>query len=812
MQLSPNQSKTWLSVCLILSGACALVYEIAWLRLLALSLGNQAYATSCVLAVFLGGLAAGAYFGGKIADRKGAELKHYGAVELGIGLLAPATTLLLRELPMLMSWFWKSMHIAQDFGVILAVDVTISALVLLPPTMLMGATLPIVIKCIQKLNHQSDWFTRLYAVNTGGALIGTMIAGMLGFAYIGILATTLVAGVLNVLIGCANIFFGNHVIAAESPVETETKDGSAIATASIRALSMVSLLIGFCSVSYEVLWTRLLRFYTGSLTYAFSMMLGTFLLGLTLGGFLYEYRYSRQDNTDADRWNRLANLGFLGALACAGSLIAVPIALVIRNQFNVPSPFENPFPSAVMFATICGAIMLLPTILLGTLFPILGTMAARARNAASAVGASYAANTIGCVLGALCSGLILVPAFGSYRTFQIIILMSCLTAAISAFMAGQRGKKFLALGGTSIVFGIAFLAFVNIPYSTFLTVVNGRIEKAGEDAHGSMLVLDFPKADMKTLLLNGSSLATTGMPSRRYMRLLGHLPVLLHENPKEIMVACFGTGTTCGAAAVQPEIETVRLVELSPMIVGAGDCFAASNHSVLHSPKLKKSLTDARNYLLTTQDKFDAITFEPPPPCDVGIVSLYTTDFYRLALSHLRPGGIMCQWVPLHEASEPLWKMQVQSALQVFPYVSLWLPNSGEALLVCSDRRPNYDINNIDRRMHADKALEASLQEVGFDDGADLLAAFVCDGDVLKKYIGDAPVITDYRPALEFFHPYTGKMIPDDSVYNIGKDQSPIQGTDQRLEIARKALRAKTVKEALELRPNNHWFQWVSKN
>jgi spermidine synthase len=456
--------------------------------------------------------------------------------------------------------------------------------------------------------------------------------------------------------------------------------------------------------------------------------------------------------------------------------------------------------------------MLLPTIIMGTLFPLIGTIASSSEaKAANSIGRSYALNTIGCVLGSLVTGLLLIPTIGSYSAFQITVIIGAF-AALLAILSAQAPRPKV------IMYGVAPV-LLSFPYSSFLTVIDGKIVRMQEDAIGSMMVLDFPKADTQVLLFNGSSLATTAMPSRRYMRLLGHLPALLAEHPETAMVACFGTGTTSGAIGLHPEVRNVRVVELSSMVLGAGNDFTRSNQSALSNPKLHFSVTDARNYLLLTDNSFDIITFEPPPPCDSGIVNLYTTDFYELVRKRLKPAGIMCQWIPQHEVSLPLWKMQVKSAQRAFPYVSVWLPNSGEALLVCSDKPLNYDVNEITRRM-ADPAVKESLSHVGINSAADLLATFVCDGQLLKDYVGDVPELTDDRPALEFFHPYLQHALADDELYALAAQSDKPFENDGGVKASRSALRLtfsqgdrkENLRKALQIEPENNWFRWLEKH
>jgi predicted membrane-bound spermidine synthase len=826
MPIQPATFRAWLSICLLVSGAAALVYELAWLRLLALAVGNTAYATSCILSIFLGGLALGAYFGGKFADKKSElGLKAYGVLEICIGLSAPITSFFLSKTPEAVAAICTAMPGSTFMAT--ALTILLSCLLLLPATMLMGATLPVVMRFVQTTGEHSKWFSWLYGVNTLGAVLGSFSAALLGFAYVGIFLTTAVAGLCNFAIGIANICIANRS-GRGARATGEDFSGNSGDSPNSRIypskeflwLSSLAFLCGYTAVSYEVLWTRLLRFFTGSLTYAFSVMLGTFLLGLAAGSILYERRILKNDTTTSQRYYRFANLQYLASISCAGSLIATPIALLIHLPISA-FPLTNPWPMMANIAAISFVLIFVPAMLIGTLFPLLGTIATdRSKDVASSVGITYAANTIGCVLGSLVTGLVLMPLLGSYHTFQLTVLISAITATIALFAAGANKKILLAAGALPLTIAAAFMAFVYVPYMHFISIQGGSVLKAAEDAIGSMLIIDYPP-DTRVLLFNGSSLATTAPPSLRYMRLLGHLPVLVHENPQKVLVACFGTGSTCGAACSHPMIKSVDIVELSSMVFHSGDFFAKANQNVLHNPKLQPTITDARNFLLLTNKLFDIITFEPPPPCDASIVNLYTADFYRIAKARLRPNGILCQWVPTHDASEQLWKMQVKSACAVFPYVSVWLSNSGEAILLCSDHEPKYDIDAINKRMHADAKVEESLHEVGFDSAADILATFISDGESLNSYINNCPTITDDKPSLEFFHPYAGKLIGDLDLLKLPGFTNKDFSHDATVQKSREALLLSMCKadnpsatrnllqQAIDVEPNNKWFAWL---
>ncbi len=761
----------WLCICMFLSGFSALVYEIGWLRLMSFTLGNTAYATSCALGVFLSGLAIGAYVGGRLADRLNiSPLKSYAIVELGIALSAAAVSPVLVSAPSMILTIVSTGSLGHFDPV--ALMAIYSCLLLFLPTVLMGATLPFVLKQIGAYAPPQKSFGHLYGLNTLGAVFGSLAAAFLGFGYLGIYGTIIAAALINCFIGLVS-FVGSFFLppkiqpAIANTEESDTDKPSV--TAIPFPLGLVCLLAfssGYSTLTFEIVWVKLLRFFNSSLTYSFTVMIGTFLLGLALGSLIYEKVVEKKDKTIQDKLLRFANLQYLAFIASGGCLIGIPICLLVSAKLSRASNiFTDPYYLLMLLCLNSIICILLPATLLGMLFPLLGTIAASAgpNKFASRVGIVYAVNTIGCVLGSIVSGLILIPLVGSYDTFQLAILLGVICTAWVVYKSPNLDKnKKLLMTLLPVSAALVFYLFVKYPLQHFFHATGtDRILFYGEDTTGTMFVTQSFDYDSIQLTVNGACLATTAMPSRRYMRMLGHLPVLLHPNPQHVMIACFGTGTTAGAVSVHPEVKSLDIVELSRLIIKIGDFFSTSNHNVLKNPKTKVHISDARHSLLSHQTKFDVISLEPPPPVDAGIVNLYTTEFYKLVSTRLNDDGVFAQWMPTHEPPKYLWKMMLQSALKVFPYASIWLPNSSEAILVASKSPLHFDIAQIRKRISASEAVKASLKEVGFDDPEAILSTYIMSGDRLSNFAGDVPVVSDDRPALEFFLPYLGPFLLD---------------------------------------------------
>lgn len=824
------------------SGFSALVFEIAWLRQLSLCLGNTAQATSTILAVFLGGLALGAYLAGRFAEKlPGNPLKVYGLLECSVGLLALLVSLALEKSSYLYAFFIQQFSLS-DLS-LMAVRILLSALLLLLPTMLMGATLPILVRYLAVSNLSARLFSLLYGANTLGAAAGSFATCFFAFPYLGILNTLLAAASINMIIGCTAYFaVGKTTEQSEDSKNSQESDDSKLAKSQESGLFSygagllytLALMTGFTALSYEVLWTRILRCSFLSLTYSFTIMITMFLLGLALGSFIFE-EYVILAKRTGGKFFRFSSVQYAAAFFCALSLPFFPGAANGTVSFMKLCGFsliDSRLLQQLTFITLSSIpTILIPSVFIGMLFPMIATLAVLATGkSAQAVGKVYAFNTIGSVTGSLVCGLWLAPHLGSMKSFQLAVVLSAITGALSIALADKMktGLKAILI---LLPLSSAFLFSCN----DFKTAVPAGVKvlKQEEDSLGVMRVIDIAELNGLVLEFNGSSLASSTPSSLRYMRLLAHLPMLVHKNPQKVLLGCFGTGSTAGAASLHSELKELDIVELSKMVVEAAPLFSKSNYAVMENPKAKVRINDVRNYLLSHDTKYDIITFEPPPPQEAGVVNLYTDEFYKLVASRLNRGGIVSQWIPMHQVSAKLWKMMIKSAQSEFPYLSIWLPNRQEAIFVASKDPLVFDMEQMRARMQ-EPAVKESLHEVGFDDPSSILSTFIADESDLSKYIENCSSVTDDRPSLEFFMPYAGKTASELEAEEIGgrqaltrffsglkrstrKDKELLLSNWQALHLIRLANNASSKEEAdkltdncLEIMPDNEWFKYLN--
>lgn len=836
------------------SGFSALIYEVVWVRVLALTLGNTVYASSTVLAVFMGGLAAGAWFGGRIADKySSAHLRMYGYIELLVGIVAPLITLCLAFTPTVYASLINPEQ-SSEF-MLIALRLLLSAALLLIPCLLMGATLPVLVRYVQEFEKAQEFFSKLYGFNTIGAALGAVSASFLGFTYLGLNETVLTAALVNLIIGLVCIRLDRSKLVCESvstenlqtedsPALSANKDGApAINSAPIPAqqkllwMAILSGMSGFTALAYEVVWTRMLNFHLMSITYTFSTMVATFLLGLALGSFIFQKFLFKKERSLSNNLMLFALVQYISAFVSAAAFLCAPFITSTRSFWlnGEINGFLNMGGQLAFTAVVSFACLLPPATVIGALFPCLGTLAAGNREKpASSVGSIYAANTIGCVLGSICAGLVLLPVLGWFKAFQFLLIISTAIGFFAAILSG-KWKRPLICGALilPLIGSFLFMKYVQgKPY------INPRCKLLfqGEDALGTILIVDDPKLKGKTLIVNGSCLATTLMNSSRYMRLLAHLPLLMHPSPKSALIGCFGTGSTSGAVALHPQLKKVDIVELSPLILHQNKLFAAENYNVLSKPNVHVYINDVRNFLLCSKSKYDVVTFEPPPPADAGIVNLYTSEFYKIVKSHLNKDGIMCQWAPMDCGSGALWKMLVITARTVFPHVSVWLPNSHEAIIMASDQPLVMDFARMQERINASPEIAKNLKEVGLDDAMAISATYILSGKELDAFLGDLPAITDNHPHLEFFLPYTGPALSDLELDEAGRAQAAQLFGEAKLKSARgfdfplfqryfAAMHLmhmtqnspaedakKYLEQASKLVPNNAFLEWLKEN
>ena len=726
---------------MVLSGSGALVYEVAWMRMLIRVFGVTLHATSAVAAAFLGGMALGSLLAARDRGERD-PLRLYGFLEVGAAFCAGAVTLALRFMP---GWAaaWASAPAGawnEPGWTDAALRLGVSGAVLLLPTAMLGATTPLLVRaCAGAAEEAGGWMGRLYGANTLGAVFGILFAGFFSLGFLGETATVLCGMLLSLSAGLLALRSSGRTPAGAASVPDGAGTGG---TGSLLALAFGA---GLSGLALQAAWTKLLIMLLGSSVYSFSATLAVQLLGNALGGLWVSRRLG--EGRPAGR--RLGGL-FVGlAVAAAASLEVFRLfGLAASGRRFLYSPLGGPadlFPLAAAAA----AVVLPASFLSGALLPVLARAALDTEGESGrGYGLVFSANTAGCVLGVVAAGFLLVPGLGPEGTVVAAagIALSCgiwcLRADASALRDPRRGAVYAA--GLLLAAGLAYRG-----RSAAVDVTVNRLEKI--EAGGKFLFrMDDNEAVLtgyatpsfgSFLLLNGIVVSGTGPVGR----LLVHLPALLRESPRRALVICFGVGNTFRAAL--DEIGTVDAVELVGSVVKTAHWFHPDIPGYLSRPGARVFIDDGRRHVLASRELYDQIMVDTSPPLfSAGAVNLYSREFLALVRARLAPGGVFALWLPT-PCFESDFGMVARGFTEVFRNTAAWArPGIPGILLVGSDAPLTASLEDVSRRIGNRRLAERwpEMTLALFQDG------WVLDDVGMRRFAEGYPAVTDDRPHTEF--------------------------------------------------------------
>ncbi len=754
------------------SGMASLICETVWFKQLQYVLGSSTFSVSVVVACFFGGLAFGGWLGGRLADRSRHLLNLYALLEFSLALASTAVTLTLSSwetwVVLLAPW------LGPESGLFRPLAVLLSALILIVPTTLMGATLPVLGTHQARSNNVlARRIGLLYGVNTLGAAVGCYLAGFILIGRLGVIRSALLASVIYMAIAAGAAIAVRLATRGDHRATDEAATGPGIledvsAHRSAGWLTLVFFLMGFVSIAYEVLWFRLLSYFGVHTVYAFAGMLCTYLLGLVLGSLINtKYLAHRTDRhlTDLARLQVMVVAAVVFSLALLGRSRSLLKAIEgFEHRLGGADTLASLFSGQSSFLCLCLIVLLLPCTLLGIGFPLAMELTARQHTAlGSRLGLLYGINTLGGVLGSLVVGFGLLPLLGSQGSYTVVVLSNL--AIFVVLVASQpmlRGDRRLVREGAmamAFLFASGLILGKDYLKEALTKFLGAEVLAFRENADATFVVLGYHSPHTEPhqqLVVNGTSYANNSPPGRRYMSTLGHLPALLHADPHSALVISIGTGTTVGSLTLHPQLERIWAVDIAHEVFDLAPLFVPLNHRFTESLRVQKVVADGRHFLLGTDRRFDVLTFEPPPPIEAGVVNLYSREFYRLARRHMNPGALLCQWIPLDTGFEILPRMMIRTMLAEFPHVSLWIPNRMEAAVIASMDPLRIDLNRMRDRMSVPD-LQADLVAYGLGEPEQLLATFVTADVGLADYAGTAPTVTDDQPRIEYFDHYSPK-------------------------------------------------------
>ncbi len=790
---APTQPSRLVYLYLFISGITALVYEIIWTRQLTLVFGHTVYSVSIVLAAFMAGLGFGSYVWGHMIDRAVARqgetspLLVYGRIEIFIFAASAVLSLIFSEFHVFYAWMHR--WLPESPVLFNAIKALLAFFLMFIPTTFIGATLPIISKYYVTDNTRlGTQIGYLYSINTLGAAVGCLLTGFIFISSFGVLQTALLASCANLIIGigCIRIHQEEHPGGEKTPWRLPAIEWPSVTLSAEQKLWMgIAFVCGFTALAYEVLWTRLLVFSIASTVYSFSLMLAVFLIGIGIGSWVVVPLMARVASLRTLLIALQAGIGVyvLFTLFSMDSLLSAP-----WNSYNLTHPGKT----FLHYLKDSAALMLLPALLFGMNFPILIKLAAGGHeHVGRGTGQIYSANTLGAILGSLVAGFVFLPVLGTETSLAVVATLNLLMVPL-LFWTGDYSTATLRKGVAGVTVVVVIALNVLLP-GNLLDRFFMR-DSAGQRATSDLLYFEEGLTDTvavfkdeygildptaKRLITNGISMSASNVIATRYMKLLAHVPILLSDNPENVMVICFGTGQTTGAAGIHPRVGQVDSVELSPSVINTAPSFKAENHDVANNPKVNFVLQDGRNFLLTTQKKYDVITGEPPPPRTAFTVNLYTKDFYEAALSRLKPGGIMSQWIPLHSQSAEEVDMHFKTFLSVFPHAIAWMSVANEMMVIGSDQPITLDFKKLRERM-AEPSVAQALRDIYIPDATHLLSSIWFLEEEMQRLSATQPLITDNRPRIEFYLD-TGKVIGSAGLERLVFNRTPVEDVVRRI-------------------------------
>ena len=772
---SPEAGQRWLPALLLLfvgSGCAALIYEVVWFQLLQLSIGSSAVSLGVLLGIYMGGMCLGSLLLPKYLNPRNHPLRVYALLEIGIGLFG---IIVLFAVPIVGRIYTS---IAGTGQVNLVLRAIVAAICLLPPTFLMGATLPAIARWVETTPKGVSWLGYFYGGNLAGAVAGSLLAGFYLLRVYDMPTATGAAVALNLVVALLAL-----LVASRTPhtVITATADTPASATASPEISRLVYIAIalsGLTALGSEVVWTRVLSLLFGATTYTFSLILAVFLVGLGIGSSLGSAMARNLTNPRiALGW---CQLGLCACLAWAAYQTGVSLPYWPINP-SISTSLAFNFQLDLMRAIW---VMLPGAILWGASFPLaLAAVAARGQDSARLVGGVYAANTVGAIIGATVISLALVGTVGSQKTQQVLIGVAAMSGLLMLMPTTGELRKPLT-STPAVVIGIALVAGLlarSVPPIPWLLVAYGRYSATwvgqnemvyvGEGVTASVAVTRTP-----TGVLNyhnaGKVQASSEPQDMRLQRMLGHITTLVPKNPNKVLVIGCGAGVTAGAVSIDPMVKDQTIAEIEPLVPRVVSThFAQHNFNVVANPKVKVHLDDARHYLLTTNEKFDAITSDPLDPWVKGAATLYTREFFDVVKSHLNPGGVVTLFVQLYESSEAAVKSEIGTFLEAFPNGAVFantVNGQGYDLVLFGQLEGGkINVDAVQARLSdpANAAVAKSLSEVGINSAVDLFGTYAGRRTDMKNWLADVQINTDRNLKLQYLAGLGLNLYQSDAIY-----------------------------------------------
>ncbi len=767
--MNPRRFLPALFLLFVGSGCAALIYEIVWFQLLQLIIGSSSISLGILLGTFMGGMCLGSLMLSRMISARQHPLRVYAALELGIGVLG---LLILVAMPLVggiyTAWGGEGM-----FGIVFRA--VIAGICLLPPTVLMGATLPAISRWVKATPDGISWLGFFYGGNIAGGVAGCVLAGFYLLRVFDVATATFVAVAFNAAVALiAYVLAGRTTY--EADVVTAPRAGSA--SSSGTAVYVTIALSGMTALASEVIWTRLLSLHFGATVYTFALILAVFLVGLGIGS-------TAGATLARDLVSPRRALGWCQLLLCG----AIAWAAYELTE-SLPYWPINPYISTTPWFTLqldlvrCFWVVLPGAMLWGASFPLaLAAVATTEQDAARLAGGVYAANTVGAIAGSLVTSFLLIPWIGTSHAEQVIIIVSALSALImlepSFAGAATRPAGFhpdqgeprrgwnvaatMVLAAAMIAAGLLARSVHPLPgllvaYGRYAATRIGQADiiYVGEGLNASVAVSELSNG-VRNYHNAGKVQASSEPQDMRLQRMLGHLTTLIPPQAKKVLVIGCGAGVTAGAVSVDPVVEHETIAEIEPLVPKVvSTYFAEHNFDVVRNPKVHVRIDDARHFVETTRERFDAITSDPLDPWVKGAAMLYTVEFFQMAKDHLNEGGVVTLFVQLYESNMAAVKSEIGTFLEVFPNGVVWgNTNEGKGydlVLLGQKGTTRIDVDAIQARLQRPEyaPMAKSLREIGMNSAVDLFSTYAGRKPDLEPWLRDATLNRDKNLRLQY--------------------------------------------------------------
>ena len=749
------------------------MYELVWTRDLYLFFGSTIHSITTVVAAYMGGLGLGAFVLGRLADRRPTPARLYGMLELGIGAFGLASAWLLDGVGS--AYLAVARLVGPGPWLAAGIKFLFAFTVLLVPTFLMGGTLPALTRAFAggRLEGYRRQLALFYGVNTLGGVAGCVLAGFVLVERVGLRGTLLAVGVVNLALGAAALLLARGAVPEEVLVGEEdgqAAPGEPAGEATGRLALWLIAVTAFASLLYEIGWTRVLVLVLGSSTYAFTTILAAFLAGIGIGSLLAVGPRRRPRD-------------LLLAAAIVQALIAVFASLLFPFFHGLPvyvvATMQVRFLSATdlvaLHALAAAAVVVPATVGMGVSFPLLAEVAARRRGATGEeAGRAYLANTVGSILGTALTGFALIHLLGSEHTLELGVAVNAGAATLLVWWVVRRAPPTPRIAGpAALLLAIAAVGVVLVapPWSQRTLdrapMIYGRDRPGRRDLdrylravgseqlsfeEGWNAAISVWRNGTATWLKTNGKVDASSVGDMNTQVLVGLLPALAHPHPRRAFVVGFGSGVSVRTLADAPGVERVDVAEIEGAVLRASRYFRSVNRGVLDDPKVHVIEDDARSALQLAREPYDIIASEPSNPWIAGVASLYTADFFRIAMGRLRPDGVIAQWLQTYRVPPGLVAVVVRNVRTVFPYVEIWYANQADLVILASQRPIRWRRDRVAAVFDEPGPLGTAMRDwLRMDRPEALLGYFLLGDSGAAALARRAPFVhSDDHPALEF--------------------------------------------------------------